>query len=289
VLGGSEGLVFAWSGRAATSGDYGGATLAGAGVGAALDVASENLRILTSSAPASAGFSAWGAWMGSFAGAMAARDAHEVVLGGLLGANAGLLGGQLLLRTDLVEPSDFGWLSLAGALGTVAGAAVGAPLSNSTNPTPVLAGLAAGPAVGMLAGALVLPTLRRLGAGRGAIAIATATAQPEAEAASVRTMPSPVVCGTGYMAMRADGAGAGAGMRAPHAAAPASETAPGRPLLSVDVLGDGPSHRRDLARLVKSVVQITDWAPMIGALPVGNAADAPAAPPMTIGVTGLWK
>ena len=95
-------------------------------------------------------------------------------------------------------------------------------------------------------------------------------------------MPSPVVCGTGYMAMRADGA---AGAPAPQAAAPATA----RTLLSVDVLGDGPSHRRDLTRLVKSVVQITDWAPMIGALPVGNAADAPAAPPMTIGVTGLWK
>ena len=45
------------------------------------------------------GFSAWGGWVGSFAGAYANRDSHEVVLGGLAAANVGFLAGTGLCAT----------------------------------------------------------------------------------------------------------------------------------------------------------------------------------------------
>ena len=88
-----------------------------------------------------------------------------MTLGGLVGANAGFITGQALLRAELVEPRDFGWLSLLGAAGTVVGGGVGAVFSTRTNPQPVLAGLAIGPAVGLASGALLLPRLRTLGTG----------------------------------------------------------------------------------------------------------------------------
>jgi hypothetical protein len=106
------------------------------------------------------GFSAWGGWVGSFAGAFANRDPHEVVLGGLAAANLGFVAGYGALRYDLVEPRDFAWLSLAGALGTALGGGVGAALSSSSNPRPVLAGLALGPVVGIGAGTFIVPWLR---------------------------------------------------------------------------------------------------------------------------------
>ena len=45
-----------------------------------------------------AGFAGWGAWMGSFAGALIDRNPHEVTLGGLAGANVGFLAGWGLLK-----------------------------------------------------------------------------------------------------------------------------------------------------------------------------------------------
>ena len=107
-----------------------------------------------------AGFAGWGAWMGSFAGALIDRNPHEVTLGGLAGANLGFLAGWGLLKADVVEPRDFGWLSAFGAAGTVVGGGVGALFSTREDPRPVLAGLLVGPAVGLGVGAIVLPQLR---------------------------------------------------------------------------------------------------------------------------------
>jgi hypothetical protein len=161
-LGAAEGLAFAWAGRSNTQSEFAGAALIGAGLGASLGLASsaDSDGLSMQQALVASGFSAWGGWVGSFAGALANRDPHEVVLGGLATANLGFLAGYGALRYDLVEPRDFAWLSLAGALGTALGGGVGAVLSSSSNPRPVLAGLAAGPVVGIGAGALIVPWLR---------------------------------------------------------------------------------------------------------------------------------
>jgi hypothetical protein len=161
-LGLAEGLAFAWAGRSTTQSQFAGAGLMGAGIGASLGLASssDSDGLSMQQALVASGFSAWGGWVGSFAGAFANRDPHEVVLGGLGAANLGFLAGYAALRYDLVEPRDFAWLSLAGALGTALGGGVGAALSSSTNPRPVLAGLAVGPVVGIGAGTLIVPWLR---------------------------------------------------------------------------------------------------------------------------------
>jgi len=106
------------------------------------------------------GFSAWGGWIGSFSGAFVNRDPHEVVLGGLAAANLGFLVGYGALKYDLVDPRDFAWISLAGALGTALGGGAGAVMSSQSDPRPVLAGLAAGPLVGLATGAIIVPRMR---------------------------------------------------------------------------------------------------------------------------------
>jgi hypothetical protein len=162
ALGAAEGLAFAWAGRATTRSEFAGSGLLGAGVGATLGLAAstEGEGLSMQQALVASGFSAWGGWIGSFSGAFANRDPHEVVLGGLAAANLGYLAGYGALRYDLVEPADFAWLSLAGALGTALGGGVGAVLSTQSNPRPVLAGLAAGPVVGIGTGAFIVPWLR---------------------------------------------------------------------------------------------------------------------------------
>ena len=163
ALGLSESLTFAWAARAGSSEKFTGAALFGSGVGALLGgAAAASPYALAEQAPASAGFAAWGAWMGSFAGALVNTDPHEVTLGGVVGANAGFLAGYTLLRTGAIEPGDFGWMSLFGAMGTVLGAGLGAPFSTRGTPQPVLAGLSVGPVVGMLAGYFLLPKLKAL-------------------------------------------------------------------------------------------------------------------------------
>src|SRR5262249_25051813 len=153
--------LFAWSGRASGGDQYAGAALVGGGVGATLGLATAATPPGDhGTAPAAAGFAAWGAWMGSFTGSVVQDDTHHILLGRLPGANGGFLAGYGLLKSDLVEPRDFGWLSLFGALGTVVGAGAGAGASHG-NPTAIRAGLAIGPAVGMISGAIVLPRLRR--------------------------------------------------------------------------------------------------------------------------------
>ncbi len=161
-LGLAEGLAFAWAGRSTTDRQYTGAGLVGAGIGASLGLASssDSDGLSMQQALVASGFSAWGGWVGSFAGAFANRDPHEVVLGGLAAANLGFVAGYGALRYDLVEPRDFAWLSLAGALGTALGGGVGAALSSSSDPRPVLAGLAVGPVVGIGAGTFIVPWLR---------------------------------------------------------------------------------------------------------------------------------
>ncbi|HXI59490.1 MAG TPA: hypothetical protein VNO55_25660, partial [Polyangia bacterium] len=146
ALGAAEATVFGWSARATGDRSYTGAGLVGAAVGASLGLAAATAAPEgKGQSPATAGFAAWGAWMGSFTGSLFRNDAHEVVLGGLVGANLGFLGGYALLQSNLVEPRDFGWLSLFGALGTVVGAGAGAPFASSESAMPVRAGMAVGP------------------------------------------------------------------------------------------------------------------------------------------------
>jgi hypothetical protein len=250
ALGVSESLLFAWSGHAEGSDEYAGAALVGGGVGTALGLAiSASPPDDHSSTPAAAGFAAWGAWMGAFTGSLVKSDTHDIVLGGLLGANAGFLAGYGLLKADLVEPRDFGWLSLFGALGTVTGAGVGAGASQG-NPTAIRAGLAIGPAAGMIAGAFVLPKLRNMLGPTGAPAGKTARAR-----------------GTRRVAVAETEGGA----------------------VSDDVeqeVGGETAEESLLGRKLAQVGSVTDWAPMVGAMPAA-AETGPA--PVLFGVTGHWK
>ena len=258
ALGVTESLLFAWSARSVGSDQYGGAALIGGGIGATLGLAvAATPPEQSGNLPPAAGFAAWGAWMGSFTGSLVHNDAHEIVLGGLLGANAGFLGGYALLRTGAVEPSDFGWLSLFGALGTVAGAGVGAPFSTRAEPAPVLAGLAIGPAVGMLGGAILLPKLRRL------------VDRPVGPTTSVRSLRAPTFCSFREAAA--------AGRLA------STDGAPPRERLSSDLLKN---VKRPFLRRVRDVVDITQWAPLVGALPTPSETGPP---PLLFGVTGLWQ
>jgi hypothetical protein len=280
TLGASEGLFFAWSGHASTGSQYAGAALVGGGLGTMLGLASQSSPYITGGGgPASAGFAAWGAWTGSFAGSLFKVDAHEIALGGLAGANVGFLTGYGLQKMDVVEARDFGWLSLGGALGTVAGAAVGAPFSTPTNRTPILAGLAIGPTVGMLVGGLALPRLRKV-----AHSSTTASAAPDRSTGrilSMRSLPERTIRGFGFERRPAP-----AGFTAE------VEHAPARVVTSDEILRDGRKglwQRLDLARSLKQVAEITDWSPMLGALPAATPNNPAAPTPVLIGVTGLWK
>ena len=254
TLGAAESLLFAWSGRAPDSASYGGAALVGGSIGATLGLVATATPVQASgNVPAAAGFGAWGAWTGSFAGALVQNDPHDVVLGGLIGANSGFLAGYTLLRTGAVDPRDFGWLSLFGALGTVAGAGAGAPFASRTDPAPVLAGLALGPAVGMACGGLLLPKLRRLANRPSSVGF--------------RDLPARTL---GGFSLTATPGAAQAGLG-------------GRELLSSDIIADdGPPFLRRL----QAVVDVTEWSPLIGALPT---PDQVGSPPLLFGVTGRWK
>ena len=220
VLGASEALVFAWAGRADGQSDYVGAALVGAGLGASLGLAAAtNPGWMEGRFLPAAGFAGWGAWMGSFAGALINRDPHEVTLGGLGGANVGFLAGWGLLTADVVEPRDIGWLSAFGAAGTVVGGGVGALFSKSDDPRPALAGLLIGPAVGLTAGAIVLPSLKNVlgGGSRGSAASAgppvvretTSRAQPRPESeAAVRDRARRRAAGTADLGRHLRGAAA---------------------------------------------------------------------------------
>jgi hypothetical protein len=166
VLGASEGLTFAWAGGADRGAAYWGSALVGGGLGTTLGLAGSSSSSFTAQrALVSSGFAAWGGWIGSFSGSLFDSDARTIVMGGLVGVNLGALSGYGVTRGGWFKAEDFGWLSLAGAVGTVGGAGVGALLSSKDDRTPILGGLAAGPVAGMAAGALMLPTLRRLGGG----------------------------------------------------------------------------------------------------------------------------
>jgi hypothetical protein len=247
-LGVSEALLFAWSGRADGDSQYAGAALIGGGLGASLGLAATAAPPSEhGSAPATAGFAAWGGFSGALAGSLVGYDAHNIVFGGLIGANAGFLTGYALLRSEVVEPRDFGWLSLFGALGTVAGAGVAAPFSAGSS-APIRAGMAVGPAAGMFVGALVLPRLRH------ALSPSTPTALGEPRGGD------------------------------------ASETEPGA-VADASTSARGPSTRASLegssfSRKLAQVGSVTDWQPLVGALPVSSDG-APA--PVLFGLTGHWK
>ncbi|HVU49941.1 MAG TPA: hypothetical protein VHL80_04600 [Polyangia bacterium] len=248
-LGVSEGLLFAWSGGASGNRQYGGAAILGGGVGASLGLAATAVPFGEhGSAPATAGFAAWGAFSGSLAGSLVGYDAHNVVFGGLIGANVGFVTGYGLLHAQLVDPRDFGWLSLFGALGTVAGAGATAPFSAGSS-APIRAGMAVGPPVGMIVGALVLPRLRRAlePHATAALAVPEASDATEADPADVDGLAT-------------------------------SAPGPARPRLALE----GTS----LSRKISQVGSVTDWQPLVGALPA-SPDGGPA--PVLFGVTGHWK
>jgi hypothetical protein len=261
ALGATEGLVFAWAGRGSSNEDYAGALLVGTGVGTTLGLASAAYPSFTlQRGLASSGFAAWGAWMGAFSGALLHRDPHEVTLGGLAGANAGFLLGYGLVRADLVEPRDFGWLSLAGTVGTVAGGGIGAVLSSKSDPRPILAGLAIGPAVGMAGGALILPALHRM------------TDVTTAHLFRARTFAGmqwsfPTRAGT----------------------ADAAVAATTESLTSAEVLAHKkpPSLLRRAGRRVQQLVGVQSWTPIVGSLP--PAPGQPGPPPFIIGAAGILR
>jgi hypothetical protein len=268
VLGASEALLFTWSSRADRSDAYLGAGLLGAGVGTGLGLA--NGLVMGSDShgrlPALAGFTAWGAWMGSLSGSLVARDAHEITAGGVIGSNLGLLGGYGLLRGGVIETRDFGWLSLFGALGTAAGAGIGAPFASRGQPTPILAGMAVGPAVGMTVGALVLPRLR---AAAGAASPAVALRQAFTGVFRRRTVDLA------------------------SAVAVPGRAASGAPLeLSSTVARDLQARhrlRRSIARAIDASIQISDCAPLIGALPTPDKGTGTTSTPMMLGLIGHWQ
>ena len=249
-LGAAEGLAFAWAGRSTTGGEYAGSALIGAGIGASLGLASsaDTLNLNMQQALVASGFSAWGGWVGSFAGAYANRDPHEVVLGGLAAANVGFLAGYGALRYDLVEPRDFGWLSLAGALGTAVGGGAGAVFSSSSDPRPVLAGLALGPVVGIGAGSLIVPYLRR----KADVSTSFLRAHRVASASFELT----------------------------------SEAEAGKPRTSADVLEGKKSSRilQGLKIAQRNLFDVTNWTPVFGALPPPPGDPNPA--PFFMGVSG---
>ena len=266
LLGASEALLFTWSSRSDDRDDYLGAGLLGASVGTGLGLAN-GVAIGADSdgrLPALAGFTAWGAWMGSLSGSLVARDAHEITAGGLIGSNVGLLAGYGLLRSGAIQTADFGWLSLFGAMGTAAGAGVGAPFASRGEPTPILAGMAVGPAVGMVVGAFVLPRLRAA-AGSSSPTVALRNAVARAFPLRSRSFSS--------------------------ALAPGGN---GAPVLSSTVARELQTRhrfRRALARAIDASVRIADCAPMIGALPTADAKTATTGnttPPMMVGLVGHW-
>jgi hypothetical protein len=255
LLGGSEGLVFAWAGRAEGDGDYAGAALVGAGLGATLGLAAGagSSEREGHSLPA-AGFAAWGAWMGAFGGALANRDPHEVTLGGVAGANLGFLTGYGLDKLNVIEPRDFGWLSLFGAAGTALGGGAGALLSSHDNPRPVLLGLAIGPAVGLTAGAIILPQLRKLAGPTQAAAAPAVAAEATvvADNDSSRSAEEPATSSSSEI------------------------------LEAKRARGDRPGRR------LSEVVKVTQWMPMVGAMPAPTSSTA-GPPPFVFGLAGFWK
>jgi hypothetical protein len=133
---------------------------------------------------------------------------------------------------------------------------VGAVLSSQTDPTPVLAGLTIGPAVGITAGALVLPRLHSYIRGGGDPVAFFDLGRRQVAAMSVTL---------------ADGA-------------PALDAS------SADVLAarEAPGLLRRVAGHLGQAFQITDWAPMVGALPPTPGAPS-GSNPFVFGVSGFWK
>jgi hypothetical protein len=271
LLGASEGMVFAWAGRADGERDYAGAGLVGAGVGSTLGlVAAGHPGWMAGRGLPAAGFAGWGAWMGAFGGALINRDPHEVTLGGLGGANVGLLAGLGLMSADLVEPRDFGWLSAFGAAGTVVGGGVGAAFSTRDDPRPALAGLLIGPAVGLGAGAILMPRVRTVGApalasGRAAKGTPTAPRSRRASATRPRVRRG---------AERSD--------------EPLSEP---NPPTSADLLASRqpPGALQRFGHDVRGAFRLSHFMPVVGALPApGGPAAQGGPPPFLLGVAGLW-
>jgi hypothetical protein len=262
VLGTAEALTFAWSARASERDPLLGAGLLGAGVGTSLGLAtSATMNDGHAQTPVLAGFAAWGAWMGAFSGSLFARDPHEITAGALVGSNVGFLAGYGLIRSQTVEPGDFGWLSLGAALGTAVGAGVGAPFASRGEPRPILGGLAIGSAVGMTVGGIVVSRFKHSAAAPSAAAPLTSRAARGRSSTSAAEVETRLALST---------------------------SATSSPGIAAE-LDRNSATRRKMLRAIDASIRIEDCAPLIGALP--SSRDAPpttGSPPILIGLTGRW-
>ncbi len=126
------------------------------------------------------------------------------------------------------------------------------------------AGLAAGPIVGMAAGAIVLPKLRTL---RGGGARVEAWSRRQKVAAFFARSAPP-----------------------PSSTAPRALTPSGDSPTSSDVLaqrGERGALARKLRRRLRDAVEVTEWSPFFGGLPTAEPAPGPA--PFLLGVVGKWR
>jgi hypothetical protein len=179
-----------------------------------------------------------------------------VTLGGVAGANLGFLVGYGLTRWETIEPRDFGWLSLFGAAGTALGGGVGALLSDRSDPRPVLLGLAAGPAIGLLTGAFVMPHLH-------------AASPPVARLSRKR-------------AAATDGVAVNDGDHGDLDGAVESSDAIWERQRQGEALGP---HGK-----ASDLLHITQWMPIVGALSAPASSSGTAgSPPFIFGLSGLWR
>jgi hypothetical protein len=163
-------------------------------------------------------------------------------------------------------------------MGTVAGAAVGAPFTSRGQPRPILAGLAIGPVVGMVAGAFALPHLRR------PATTTTASDDPPSNFSSSSSGSSRA----GFFSRIARAVGPRHRATVPGMANPSvnSGSSPSSAeMAQLDHEGLG----KRFARALDATIQVSDCAPLIGALPTPDASAPGASPPFIAGITGRWR
>jgi hypothetical protein len=128
----------------------------------------------------------------------------------------------------------------------------------------------------MLTGALILPRLRRFSGGRSPV-------HGSGSSMRLASLPARTVASWSFVRR------AGAPSDAPD---DGDQRVPDRLVTSADIVDDGDAvglWDGGFARSLKKVVEIADWAPMIGALPTAATGDPRAPTPVLLGVTGLWR
>jgi hypothetical protein len=138
---------------------------------------------------------------------------------------------------------------LAGTLGTALGGGLGAALSSKDDPRPALAGLAAGPLLGIATGAVLVPRLR------------------SPSSSHALWLPGRKVAG--FSTQLGDATAGG----------------DSKPMTSADVLaGAKPSIVKGAFHKLRNLFDVATWSPMVGALP--QDPGTPGSAPFLMGVTG---